>query len=636
MATTTTKQAVPQAFIDLLKHCSVARTRALVVIVGDRAKDAVPVLHQLQSRLAPPSTKPTVLWCYKNELGFSTHKKKRMKQIKKLVQRGLFNAPRDDPFELFTASTQIQWCYYKESERVLGKTFNMLVLQDFEALTPNVLARTVETVEGGGTVVFLLNKLDSLRKLYELTMDAHARFTTASHPTLRPRFNERFTLSLKSCQSCAVIDDAFQLVQPIVDAGPSEAPAPFARSSLGNALIGLCKTADQVSAVENLCRFVLLANVKKVTTLIAPRGRGKSAALGLAIAHACAAGSLAEIVVSAPLENNVETVFDFIKQGFKALELAEHADFDVVGPQAIDVKRQGRRTRVRFMAPDAVVKAAGRVDVLIVDEAAAVPLPQVRAMLLVAPLVVLSSTVDGYEGTGRSLTAKLLVDLRAQRNVDELTMATPIRYAAGDAVEAWLDDVLCLTCTPAPLRGGTPPPGECRLFLVDRDTLFSRHKVSEALLKRVMAVLVASHYRNSPNDVQLLSDAPAHRLLVLLPSATPDDELPDVLCVVQLAMEGRITAAEVQEELRRGQRSSGDLIPWSMSQQFQDDGFARLSGARIVRIATHPDAMGMGYVGRMFCLLTLRFHQLRSRHAGSSVQVPLGPARVHGRADRGV
>jgi len=185
----------------------------------DRAKDAVPVLHQLQSKLGPPTTKPTVLWCYKNELGFSTHKKKRMKQIKKLVQRGLFNSPRDDPFELFTASTQISWCYYKESERVLGKTFNMLVLQDFEAITPNVLARTVETVEGGGSIVFLLNKLDSLKKLYELTMDAHARLTTASHPTLRPRFNERFTLSLRSCNACAVVDESFQLVQPIVDQG---------------------------------------------------------------------------------------------------------------------------------------------------------------------------------------------------------------------------------------------------------------------------------------------------------------------------------------------------------------------------------------------------------------------------------
>ncbi len=54
-------------------------------------------------------------------------------------------------------------------------------LQDFEALTPNLLARTVETVEGGGVVVLLLSSLTSLTQLYTLTMDAHARLRTESH-----------------------------------------------------------------------------------------------------------------------------------------------------------------------------------------------------------------------------------------------------------------------------------------------------------------------------------------------------------------------------------------------------------------------------------------------------------------------
>jgi N-acetyltransferase 10 len=40
------------------------------------------------------------------------------------------------------------------------------------------------------------------------------------------------------------------------------------------------------------------------------------------------------------------------------------------------------------------------------------------------------------------------------------------------------------------------------------------------------------------------------------------------------------------------------LIPWVVSQQFQDDDFASLSGARIVRIATHPNYLGMGYGAR--------------------------------------
>ena len=54
-------------------------------------------------------------------------------------------------------------------------------MQDFEALTPNLLARTIETVEGGGIVVMLLSTLRSLRELFSLTMDVHSRLRTESH-----------------------------------------------------------------------------------------------------------------------------------------------------------------------------------------------------------------------------------------------------------------------------------------------------------------------------------------------------------------------------------------------------------------------------------------------------------------------
>ena len=31
-----------------------------------------------------------------------------------------------------------------------------------------------------------------------------------------------------------------------------------------------------------------------------------------------------------------------------------------------------------------------------------------------------------------------------------------------------------------------------------------------------MTIFVASHYKNTPNDMQMLSDAPAHQIFVLL------------------------------------------------------------------------------------------------------------------------
>ena len=44
-------------------------------------------LHYMLSKTVVKA-RPSVLWCYKKELYLSSHKKKRMKQIKKMAQVG--------------------------------------------------------------------------------------------------------------------------------------------------------------------------------------------------------------------------------------------------------------------------------------------------------------------------------------------------------------------------------------------------------------------------------------------------------------------------------------------------------------------------------------------------------------------
>ncbi len=133
----------------------------------------------------------------------------------------------------------------------------------------------------------------------------------------------------------------------------------------------------------------------------------------------------------------------------------------------------------------------------------------------------------------------------------------------------------------------------------------TRHTTRHSLL------LPSSHYKNEPNDLQLMSDAPGQKLYVLLgPDAAAQSAaggIPDVLCVLQVAMEGQISKQSVDGILSRGQRASGDLIPWTVSQQFQDSEFAGLRGARVVRIATHHDVSSMGYGSRALELLTRYF-----------------------------
>ncbi|WFD45297.1 N-acetyltransferase 10 [Malassezia psittaci] len=643
--------------------------RSFFVIVGDHARDQVVNLHFLlsQSRV---ETRPNVLWCYKKDLGFTTHRKKREAKIKRDIKRGIRDQDTQDPFELFVSVTDIRYCYYKDTPKILGRTFGMVVLQDFEAITPNLLARTIETVEGGGIVALLLPTMTSLRQLYSLSMDVHSRYKSATtDEDVVARFNERFLLSLSASPTCLFLDDELNVLPlsrgkeirplPETSAGQSVGgvgsavqkshsrvaheqelsalQSDVAETKVVGDVIRHAKTLDQAKAVLTILDVLASSSLSTTVALTAGRGRGKSAALGLCLAAAIAHG-YSNIFVTSPSPENLKTLFEFVLKGLDALGYEEVADWDLqrgTGEWKDVVVRlnvfRGHRQTIQYIQPQDH-QVLSQAELVVIDEAAAIPLPIVRNLL--GPyLVFLSSTVNGYEGTGRSLSLKLLNQLRqgsqdaslertstladrstskprqgalSGRSLKEVQLQEPIRYAEGDEVEAWLHRLLCLDASITKLpasqnkdaRKGCPHPSECELYMVNRDTLFSYHPASEVFLQRIMALYVASHYKNSPNDLQLMSDAPAHALFVLLPpldKVARSGGLPEPLCVLQVALEGNISRQAILNSLSRGTRDAGDLIPWLITQQFQDSDFAELSGARVVRIAVHPEFSGMGY-----------------------------------------
>ncbi|KAJ2777518.1 N-acetyltransferase 10 [Coemansia interrupta] len=657
------RKAVDSRINTLIKNGVTQNHRSFFVLVGDKGKDQIVNLHWMLTQ-ARVGGRPSVLWCYKKDLGFTSHRKKRENKIKRDVKRGIREANTEDPFEMFVTVTDIRYTYYKETHKVLGNTYGMCVLQDFEALTPNILARTIETVEGGGLVVVLLKSMRSLRQLYTMTMDVHARYRGSNaHGDVVGRFNERFMLSLADNAACLVVDDELNVLP--VSLGKSVKPLARAKAEAAEskgaalaelkkamadappvgALVGCARTADQARAVMTFADAIAEKSLRGTVSLTAGRGRGKSAALGLALAAAIAYG-YSNIFVTSPSAENLKTLFQFVFRGFDALGFAEHADYDIVQSTSaelrdtvvrVNVFRTHRQT-IQYIQPQDAY-ALAQAELVVIDEAAAIPLPLVRR-LMGPHLVFLASTINGYEGTGRSLSLKLLQQLREQargfvgqgegaaaaggRALREVSLDEPIRYAAGDATERWLHRLLCLDATvapragPASAAGGCPHPSACELYWVNRDALFSYHAVSEAFLQRLVGLFVASHYKNSPNDLQLLSDAPGHQVFVLLPPVDPAaTTLPEPLCAVQVSLEGGIARQAVAQALGRGERSEGDLIPWLVAQQFQDDDFAALSGARIVRIATHPDYASMGYGTRALA-------QLREFYQGSFV--PLAEA----------
>lgn len=528
------------------------------------------------------------------------------------------NIDEADLFDVFRCSTTIHGKYYKDTHQILGRTYGVCVLQDFEAITPNLLARTVETVEGGGLIILLLKTITSLKQLFTLSMDIHKRYRTDSHQEIKCRFNERLILSLADCDRCLMVNDNLTVLPLSLKTASIEAidvsqimkPANVEeledlKESLrdtppADPLINLCKTLDQAKAVAQFIDSLAEKQLKPPTSLTAARGRGKSAAMGLAVAGAVSFG-YSQVYVTSPSPENLITFFEFVLKGFDALAYQEHLDYTIIrstNPDfnkaivRINLTRNNRQT-IQYISPNDsnLLNAA---DLLIIDEAAAIPLPLVKKML--GPyLVFMASTINGYEGTGRSLSLKLLSQIQKENNAPPpIKLEESIRYNPDDSVEKWLTSLLCLDVQAIPhLSSGCPTPDMCELYYIDRDALFSYHRAAEQFLQRLVSIFVSSHYKNTPNDLQMLSDAPAHHLFCLLGPIQKKDQLPEILVVIQVCLEGKISQKRLNDST--GSKAAGDLIPWNVSEQFNDREFTKLSGARIVRIATHPNYQRMGY-----------------------------------------
>ncbi|KAJ3112824.1 N-acetyltransferase 10 [Phlyctochytrium bullatum] len=505
-----------------------------------------------------------------------------MNQIKKQIARGQREADAEDPFELFISSTSIRYTYYKETEKILGQTFGMCILQDFEALTPNIMARTIETVEGGGLVIILLKTMKSLKQLYTLTMDVHSRYRTEAYTEAVARFNERFLLSLGSCETCLVLDDELNILP--ISAGKNIKAVPIPVDSDGNpilddpspsarelkdlkqslletqplgSLVSVCRTLDQAKALLTFVEAVAEKSLRTTVTVTASRGRGKSAALGIALGAAVAYG-YSNIFVTSPSPENLKTLFEFLFKALEALGYEEHLDYDIV--QSTNPEFQKAIVRVN------IFKQHRQTIQVSEYEAAAIPLPVVKSLL--GPyLIFMASTINGYEGTGRSLSLKLIAQLREQS-----ASARAAQQIADNTGEG---------------GGGEKKP--------------LKNSGSAPLSLRVLREIVLEEPIRFKHYWAFITtrDAPAHHLFVLLPpiDKTKAQTLPEPLVVLQICLEGRIARGTALKSLAQGVRSAGDLIPWVVSQQFQDDGFASLSGARIVRVATHPDYINMGYGG---------------------------------------
>ena len=134
---------------------------------------------------------------------------------------------------------------------------------------------------------------------------------------------------------------------------------------------------------------------KRPLVLTADRGRGKSSTLGIAAAQLLVERHGLDIIVTAPSVKAIEPVFSHAIQRLEVIEVVN----------ATHIRHQGGS--LRFVAPDDLLKSKPDCDLLLVDEAAAIPIPMLKSMVGIYHRMVFSTTVHGYEGSGRGFGIKL-------------------------------------------------------------------------------------------------------------------------------------------------------------------------------------------------------------------------------------
>lgn len=290
----------------------------------------------------------------------------------------------------------------------------------------------------------------------------------------------------------------------------------------------------------------LLAMPPGVAAVTAGRGRGKSALAGMLLAQLNATA-----VVTAPTKSATDVMATFAGEHF------------------------------HFMAPDALLASSHRADWLIVDEAAAIPAPLLLQLTARFSRVLLTTTVQGYEGTGRGFLLKLCARFTS---LTRYSLDEPVRWAAGCPLERAIDKALLFDDG----AFAVSPVGEVQISRLIQDSWLASPAEPAALYQ----LLAGAHYRTSPLDLRRMMDAPGQHFYQARVGET-------TLAALWLVEEGGLSAGLSQAVWAGFRRPRGNLVAQSLAAHGGSPLAATLTGLRVSRIAVDPSRQREGIGQRL-------------------------------------
>ena len=304
---------------------------------------------------------------------------------------------------------------------------------------------------------------------------------------------------------------------------------------------------DNTSQQQSLLNE-LLHSRPGIFVLIAPRGRGKSA-----LAGSLAARWPGRCLITAPAKISTDVLASFAGEAF-----------DFIAPD-----------RLLALSPE---QRPQHLDWLLIDEAAAIPAPLLHELILLAPRVLMTTTLQGYEGTGRGFLLKFCASLP---DATILKLEQPLRWSRHDPLERFVDNAL--------LFSDAEPSGDqsaIHYCFPQQSDWQTRPELPAGMYQ----LLASAHYRTSPLDLRRMMDAPGMHFSAALQGN-------NVQGALWLVDEGGLSEALAWAVWAGLRRPGGNLVAQSLAAHGGWPQAAMMRSQRISRIAISPALRRCG-IGR--------------------------------------
>jgi len=411
----------------------------------------------------------------------------------------------------------------KKANQWLGQEFDAVIFEMYEGFSANAFGAITGIIRCGGYLLILKPESwqdDSL-------------------------FLQHFSHCLNSSDHVSFISPALQNVSAL--------PVPKKQNHSR-----IYATEDQKRAVSSIIH-VIKGHRRRPLVITSDRGRGKSAALGIAAAQLYHQ-NVSNIIICAPSKNTAAIIF-------------KHA------------KQCAPKCQLQFYSPDELQHKKPKADLLLIDEAAAIPIPLLTSFLKRYSRIVFATTQYGYEGSGRGFA------INFRKTLDELTpswnhckLKTPIRWGKNDPLEQFVFDALLLNAEQAQDKQlNNFRLLDCTFVKQDKNELLGK----PAVLEETFGLLVNAHYQTKPSDFKQMLDDDAMSIYTLSFNHY-------IVAVVLVVKEGGIDTETASEIFNGNRRLKGNLVAQSLAANVGIETAPCLQGQRIIRIAVHPSLQRQG------------------------------------------